>query len=182
MKKMRGLILITLIILSNACATDFQGAPGHITESVSKFDNSKQISIEPALLRNRQIWLGLYKSTKMNEFSIVMTAVVLGAHNFAKKDSLHFNIDGKIVSLSSIDAMTDIELDPGFIGQGVYIQSVNWSSKRYLVTKDFINHLVNAKQVYVKIDLTKIFLEDEFSYDCAYCARPAFRKFIELIH
>ena len=175
------LILSILVINLSGCATDFKGAPGHITETISEFDNSKQIVIEPALMPNGQIWLGLYKNTKMKGSSVVMTAVVRGAHNFVQGDSLHFNIDGQIVSFSSIDDFTDIELDPGFVGHGVYIKSENWSSKRYLVAEEFIKQLIDANKVYVKIDLAKSFVEDKFSSDCAYCARPAFIKFYGLL-
>jgi hypothetical protein len=178
---LRIFVLMSLTILSFSCNTNRPGFPGYITESVSQFDNSKQISIEPALMRNKQIWLGLFKSSKMKDASVVMTAEVLGAHNFAQGESLHFNLDGKIISLKSIDPMTDLQYQSGFAYRRTYVQGANWSSQRYLVKEEFINQLVSARQVYVKVDLMKTFVEDDFSDDCSNCARPAFKKFLDLI-
>ena len=172
-------VLIIVVILYGCFATP--GMPGYISESVSNFDGSRQINMEPAWLYNSPIKLALFKNTKMPDTTIVLIAMVKGAHNFVGGQSLHFNIDDNIESLSAIDDFTDIETESGFYGSGIYIPASNWSSKRYLVTKDFVNHLISGSDVWIKIELTKEFVEGRFSSDALTTARPAFREFYEKI-
>ena len=178
MKKILTLMAVTLPL---ACA--MPGTPGHIYESTSKFDNSKEITMEPAWLYDSApgIKLRLSKSTKMPKDQVVMDAIVAGAHSFARGKSLHFNVDGDIVSFVSIDELTDFETTSGFVGGGHYIPPSNWSSKRYLLTMDFLDRIINANRVIVKVDLRKTYMEGVFSTDAFTTARPAFREFCEKV-
>ena len=155
------------------------GLPGSITERVSNFDKTTEISMEPAWLSggSEAIKFGLYKTSKMNNDQAMLVAIVKGAYNFASKDSLQFNIDGEIVSLNSIDMLTDIETEDGVYNSVAYFPAYNTSSKRYMVKKDFIKRLLDAKNVWVKVNLSKDYFEGEFSKDHPTTARPAFRKF-----
>ena len=137
--------------------------------------------MEPAWLYNSPIKLALFKNTNMPDSAVVLVAVVKGAHNFARGKNLHFNIDGEIVSFSSIDDFTDIETKSGFISSSAYIPPSNWSSKRYIITKDFIKLLNISNEVWVKINLSKEFVEGRFSSDAPTTVRPAFREFYKKI-
>jgi len=181
-KIIQVMLTVSLIITILACAS-MPGMPGYIRESISKFDGSKQISMEPAWLYNSPIKLALFKNTKMPDSTVMLIAVVTGAHNFARGKSLHLNIDGNIESYASIDDFTDIETTSGYYGSsiGVYIPGSNWSSKRYIVSKEVIYRLINAKDAWVKIDLSKEYVEGRFSSDAPTTARPAFREFYRRI-
>ena len=167
------------MLLISACVTGMPGMPGAISESKSQFDGTKQVSME--WLYSTYIKLALFKNSKMNKDDIIMTAVVKGAHNFAKDASLHCNVDGEIISFNSVDSLTDINTSSGFVGSGLYIPPSNWSSKDYVVGKEFINKIINANKVIVKIDLRKSYVEGVFSHDGPTTARPAFRKFLKKI-
>jgi len=158
------------------------GMPGYISVSESKFDGSKQITIEPAWLYDSPIKLSLMKNTKMAEQSIILTVVVKGTHTFATGKSLHFNIDNEIVSFEAMDTFTDIETTPGLYNSVASLPASNWSSKRYTVTKDFINRIINANDVWVKVELTKTFVEGKFSSDAPTIARKPFKSFMEKIN
>ena len=87
--------------------------PGSISESVSGFDKTTEITMEPAgVFRSYSesyiIKLGLYKTSKMDENNAVLEVFVEGAYNFADKDSVQFNIDGEVISLTSSDSLTNI--------------------------------------------------------------------------
>ena len=180
MKKIVNTLVVSLIVLIlDGCATP--GMPGYISDSVSNFDGSMQINMEPAWLYNSPIKLALFKNSKMPDSTIVLIAVVKGAHSFSGGQSLHFNIDGKLESFSAIDNLTDIETESGFYGSGIYIPASNWSSKRYLITKDFLNRLIKAGDVWVKIELRKEFVEGRFSSDAPTTARPSFKDFYNKI-
>tara|TARA_B100000315_G_C14439865_1_gene524201 strand:+ start:376 stop:927 length:552 start_codon:yes stop_codon:yes gene_type:complete len=180
MKKFVYTLVISIIVLNlYGCITP--GVPGYISESVSNFDGSRQITIEPAWLYNSSIKLGLFKNSEMPDSTIVLIAVVKGAYSFSEGQSLHFKIDGKFESFSSIDNLTDMETSSGFYGSGIHIPASNWSSKRYLITKDFLNRLINADDVWVKIELRKEFVEGPFSSDFPTTARPAFKDFYDRI-
>jgi hypothetical protein len=163
-----------------ACTT--AGIPGDVNESVSKFDGTKKILMEPAWACSMcSIKLGLYKTTKMPEHNAVMIAVVTGAHNFRGGKSLHFNVDGDFFSFASIDTMTDVETHPGYVAGNDYYPPSNTSSMSYWVTVDFVERLVNAKRVIVKIDLAKDYVEGEFPGDHFTTVRPGFRDFYEKV-
>lgn len=173
---MKKVLLVLIGFMLAGCAS--MGMPGSISERVSGFDNTKEIVMEPAgvfrsFTEAYLIKLGLYKTSKMNENDAVLVVLVKGAHSFADKESLQFNIDGEMVSLESIDLLTDIETKEG----SEYFSVYNESSKRYTISKDLIQMLINAKSVWVKVNLSKDYLEGEFSKDSIASARPAFRKF-----
>lgn len=174
---MKKILALVLCLGLAGCAT----LPGSISERVSGFDKTKEIRMEPAWVGNSfkddPIGLGLYKTSKMDSDKAILVAGVKGAYNFSPKESLQFNIDGNIVTLESIDTMTNIELREGVYNSVAYIRASNWSSKRYEVTKDLIKKLIDGKEVWVKVNLSQEYFESKFSVDVPMGARPAFRKF-----
>jgi hypothetical protein len=180
--KLIHILFIVPIISIFACAT-VPGMPGHVYEASSKVDNTREISMKPAWLCSSaldcNLKLALFKNSKMPEDKIVLIVVVRGAHNFSKGESLRFNADGQIFSFSSVDELTDIKTNPGYsdVSLGFYIPPSNWSSKRYIVSKNFIQKIINAKEVWARVDLSKTYVEGKFSVDTSTTARPAFREF-----
>ena len=178
---MRKSLIFILLVFISGCAS--MGMPGSITETVSQFDNTKEITMEPAWLYGGSgaIKIGLYKKSKMETDSVVMTAVVRGTHIFDDKGLLQFNIDGEIVVLESFDNSTIIETVPGMYTSVYSFPAYNESSKRFLISKDFIFKLLGAEKVWVKVEMQRDYVDGEFSKDYPSLARPAFRKFYEKI-
>lgn len=175
---MRKILMILTVFLFSGCAS----LPGGIKETVSGFDNTKEIVMEPAgvfksYTESYVLMLGLYKTSKMPTDKAVLVAQLKDASNFSDKDSLQFNIDGEIVTLNSTDLFTDVETKDG----GDYVGYYNVSSKRYSVDKDLIEKLINGKKVWVKLNLSKDYVEGEFSRDAIGSVRPAFKKFYEKV-
>jgi hypothetical protein len=174
---MKKILVLLLCLGLVGCAT----LPGSISERVSGFDKTKEIVMEPAWAGNSLsdglIKLGLYKTSRMDPDKVILTAVVLGAHNFSAEESLQFNINGEFVSFESIDPMTNIELEPGVYNSVYSSPATNLSSKRYEVTKDFIKELIEAKDVWVRINLSQDYVEAKFSVSVPMGARTSFRKF-----
>lgn len=169
-KKMRHvhnsykLLVICFFLSIVGCATTMvPGLPGHIGVDRSKFDNSTVLRLEPAWIKTDfgrpYIKLGLYKTSRMQKEDIVLIAVVEGAHNFDKDKSLTFNIHGGIVSFKSIDAITDIETSSGHYSNIAYIPPKNWSSKQYLIDRSFLQTILMAGRVAIRIDLRKTYVE-----------------------
>jgi len=173
-------LIILIIPFIFSCYT-IPGGPGWVSESVSDFDGTRMIQMEPAWLYSSPMKLGLFHSSKMPDSSVILTAIVKGISNFSKGKSLHFNIDGEFISMESFDEITDIEIDPGIYDKYTHVSSTSWSSKDYLISKKFIKQLIEGKKVLVKIDLDKEFVEGEFSSDAPTTARPGFREFYEKI-
>ncbi len=170
-------LFMILLFIGCAGTPNMPGMPGYISESTSAFDGSKQLSMEPAWLDDSIAKLSLLKSTKMKGDKLVLTVIVKGTYTFRRFESLHFNVDGEIVSFKSIDSITNIETSPGFSGSGFYFPPSNWSFKRYIITEDFLKHIISAERVVVKIELSKTFVEGVFSKDDFRLARPAFIEF-----
>jgi hypothetical protein len=170
-------VLILLMLLMIGCAST-PGAPGYVTVSSSNFDSSTQVSMEPAWLWNSPIKLELFWNTKMPDSQLVISALIQGLETFSDGESLQFNIDGEIVGFTSIDEYTEYETVSGYAGGGIYVPPASFSYKRYIVDLDFINHLISAEEVIVRVSLEASYAEGNFSSDAPTTARPAFRKFI----
>ena len=157
--------------------------PGNISERVSGFDKTKEIVMEPAWLisDSSPVKLGLYKTSKMDTDKAVLTVVVKGAYNFSDKESLLINIDGNILTLEPIDLVTNLQLDSGVYNSVASIPPANWSSKRYEITKDLIKRLIEGKEVWFKVNLSKDYAEGRFSQDNPMSARPAFKDFYKKV-
>ena len=180
-EKMKKNIIILLFLILASCISS-STIPGNINESISNYDGTKEVSIEPAWLYDSSIKLGLVKNTKMEKNDIVLTAVVKGTHLISSGESLHIRIDKKFFNFSSIDSMTDIKTTKGAYGSGIYIPPSNWSSKRYIITKAFLKKLINANDAWVKIELSKTYVEGRFSSNALTTAKPAFIKFYNKIN
>ncbi len=125
--------------------------------------------------------LGLHYNSAMPASSAVMTAVVKGAESIANGESLKFNINGVITSLTSIDQTTDIRHDPGLYNSVTTIHGSSWSSKRYRVDIAFIKRLIESEAVTARLELSREYAEGKFSTDAPTTARPAFRRFIKAL-
>lgn len=178
MKKI--LMLVVCFGFVSGCAA----LPGSIRESVSGFDKTNEIVLEPAWLYKgtpglkTNIKIGIYKTSKMYSDKAILVVVVMGINNLSNKETLQFNIDGEILSFEPIDSLTNIETEPGVYDSVVSVQASDWSSRRYEVTKDFVKKLIEGKDVWVKVNLlSREYIEGKFSQDGIMLARPAFRKF-----
>jgi hypothetical protein len=136
---------------------------GDTLVSESKFDGSKQAEMVPAWVGSGSpIKLGLFKNTKMDADKYIMKVVYSGAENFAPGKNFHVKIDGQLYSFESSDAVTNLWMEPGSAGGGVYTPSTNWSSKDYPVTEKFINQMLEGKVVLIKLEMRKSYVEGEF--------------------
>lgn len=140
---------------------------------VSDFDGTKYIRMKniSCIKKDVGLLLDLYQDTKMAKKNIViLTLKVTGYHSIADGSSLHFNIDGEIIDLKTMDNITAIEevyhsiYQPGYIGRDIYIPSiyspaVQASTKRYVITDTFVDKVANSKKVVMKVDLARTYVE-----------------------
>ena len=186
-----GVLLLSLFLYG--CVT----MPGGIRTNVSEFDGSNEIVMEPAWVCKEStfgdchIKLGLYWRSTMPQDKLILVAMTDGINAFSNGKSLYFNIDGEFVSFDSIDTLTEYDISEGtymkgFIASGtyvpgIYIPPVNWSSQRYIVDKYFMEKILKAQRVAVRLDLRRGYVEGVFSKDDPMLARPAFRDFFNKV-
>lgn len=169
------LVLSSSLYIFN-CAS-MPGTPGYIDVIQSQFDNSVQMRMESAWLKNGNIMMELFWSSNMKKNEIVLTPILLGAKTINNGKSLHFNVDGKIYSLTSIDNITNIKTTPGSTYGNVHTAAANWSSKSYLISREFLTKLNTGNRVIVKLDLNNSYVEDEFSELGYQLAKGSFIEF-----
>ena len=183
MKKLFSIGVMLFLFALTGCAAL---TPGNIQESQSTFDGSTELVMEPpALVRSSAAtWSGtsmemsLFWNSKMKPGQLVLEVYVEGIQSFAQAESLHFNINGAIVSFVSIDQLTGFETESGFFGPaGEYHSPTTHSSKRYLISTEFLERIINARDVRIRLDLSKIYVEGVFSRGDAGTVKPAFSKF-----
>lgn len=174
------------VIISIAICSLFVGCvtadmPGGISMRTSEFDGTRELTMKPGWIKtgwSPVIQLGLFWNSKMED-NVVLVAMVPAAKNFTSGRSLHIKIDGEIYNLESIDTQTNIKTDPGYYSEMYVKYAQNYSSKRYIVSKEFIAKMINAKKCLIKLDLMDGYLEGDFSFDQSTYARPSFRKYME---
>lgn len=158
--------------------------PASISRSTSEFDNSTQVVMVPGWVYNRSELLSgasfklglLWRSTMKPGEVLIVAEYADGIEALGAGTSLHFNIDGEFVDVATIDATTDFDVERT---RSPYVtQTTTRSSKRYLGSIDLVRRLVNARDVKVRLDLSRQFVEGVFSYDQPGAARPGFRKFL----
>lgn len=178
------IFFLGMALILSGCMT----MPGDLIESKSEFDGATEISVIPAHLPAAGdkfasfVSMGLYRRSTMPQDEIILEVVSGIAESFAQGESLHFRIDGEKVSLKSFDELTDFGVTSGFAGGGHYVPPRSFSSKRYRIDRVFLERLLGAKQVLVRLDLRRGYLEGEFSKDGPTTARPAFREFFKRVY
>ncbi|MBK1780588.1 hypothetical protein JHL22_05100 [Advenella sp. WQ 585] len=180
------LTTLAMISISGCVALNEMSGIGAIRENTSTFDGSKEVLMEPAFvyadtsgMSGWQIKMGVRWSSKMPKDTLVFDVYVDGAHSIERGKSLLFNIDGKVVEISTMDDTTDFQRVPGFVHAGSYIPGRSTSSKRYYIPFSLASQLVNAKDVRVKVLLSKTYVEGIFSTDVVGSAKPAIIKYFD---
>lgn len=138
----------------------------------SEFDGTSYVRMKNiACSGDTIIRLDLYQDSKMAlEKQALLKLKVTGVHSIGNGESLHFNIDGEKISLSTLDAITEMEevyasqYAPGYVGGGTYVSSVYFpatraSTKRYPISEILIQKIANAKKVVVKAELSTTYVE-----------------------
>jgi hypothetical protein len=181
------------ILLLSLCVYGCVAIPGGIRTATSDFDGAKEVSMEPAWVCKEgtfgscAIKFGLHWRSTMPKDRVVLVAMASGINAFSSGPSLHFNIDGTFVAFTSMDELTDFQVmggtyirgvaTPGGYVPGWYIPPTNWSSQRYLVDKTFLEAILKAQRVAVRVDLRTGYVEGLFSKDDPTTARPGVRDF-----
>jgi hypothetical protein len=93
------------------------------------------------------------------------------------KESLKFNIDRNVEVFTSIDKLKGARTSEKIYGTDRYIFS-DQTSKRYLIDRSFLERIINANEVYVRVDLQLGFKGGVFSKDGPTLARTGFKKFL----
>jgi hypothetical protein len=171
----RDTVVAALFLLLAACA-----APGHIKETVSPADQARTVTMFPAYvyaegkIGEGKLRIGLTWSSK-DPRQMLITAETWGEPAaIPGQESLKFSIDGATVGLSgdsAAPAQQRVESSQyGFI---------TWSSRTYRTDRAFIERIVNAGRVVVRLETDKGGADGLFSQDRAGSARPAFRAFLK---
>ncbi|MBW1787064.1 MAG: hypothetical protein JRK53_10690 [Deltaproteobacteria bacterium] len=153
------------------------GYYGYISETVSKIDNTRQISMKPFPVGDSPLKLGMYKSSTMPKDMVLLVVQLQGAHNFDKGSLLRFNIDATPYSFPPYQAPGLRRSSPDDINVLVYDATSHWSTERYAVTMDFIRNLYTAHGTVVRVDLGNEFYEGSLFYHSAVSDRTAIKSF-----
>ena len=150
--------------------------PGDVHTQKSEIAGSTITFIEPARLANSRISLALYTTSNMPPGQIVLVAIVEGDVIISEGNSLTFYVDKRPYSLiatnESFESMEQV---------GTYVNSLNQTRKHFLTDCAFIQNILKADSVVVKIQLSQGFMEAVFSKNLYPLAKPAFTKFYEQV-
>ena len=158
------------VILFAGCATHSAIVKTHSYENVLK----------PAWLPDSLIKLGLSQRSDLTDDLLILKAVVKGQYEILGSGSLHFIVDGNIYRFAPMGKSTLLEkaIEPKSSGSAGLID-VYYSSRQYIISVLFLEKILTAQHVVVRVDLEGAQVEGVFSEDGAFLARPAFRTLFE---
>jgi hypothetical protein len=182
---MKKIILILLSFSTWGCSTLVSpiNMPGRITESISAFDGTNNILMEPAwVIGKKGFKMGIEKNSGIEK--LVLTIIVMSKHKFSDKDAIQFNIDGNVLSMDPVNDITDTTEIDGRYMVGEYFNSGTLSSKKFWITKDIVRRLIDGKKVGIRVMMeSDETFDGDFSKDYQYGmgAKTAFRKFYKKV-
>ena len=178
------IIILTLSILLTGCAS-IPGMPGHLTTTVSTYDDSKSITMKPAFLLTSTgdvaVSFGMYWNSKIEKNTVIMTVRVAKAVSIDNGKSLNFNVNGELFSFEPIDLYTMFNRDPSIVTGGVYIPGTNWASKRYVIPSSFMDKINTAKSVKVRVELSTSYVEANYIWSAPSSIKSSAVSFMKKI-
>lgn len=175
----RVLPMLVLFLLSG-CA----GPPATIREAVSSFDGATETAMEPSYICSPKsgqpcsIRLGLFKRSTMAPDSVILFVVVDSSDPIAEGESLLFRVNDSVSAFSTIDRKTRYAIGKGPHTTGTeFCGSANCSVKRYLVSRDFLKSVTDAREVSMRVLLKKGYMGGLLVDGGPGLALPRFREF-----
>jgi len=169
-------VSVILLLLTGCMA----GMPNHVTSNTSNFDGAKSLSMQPGFIYESMdtfaggpFQLGLFWSEKYKDIIVITAKLPMEITNIQSNNGLLFNIDGKITKLSSPKLFTKFQT----IRTSNTISSD--SVKDFAATTQFIEKLINAKSVKVKLVTSKGVLTGDLKADKPSAAIRGFKDFMQ---
>ena len=180
-------IIICLVLLGLTGCSSFPCSTGCVSEHTSTFDGAKELSLSPSYIyRNNKgisgsdMRIGLYWSSSLPENNIVLILLPHKDKPVAAGTKINFNINGAITELSSVTKDKIKNLNPSTDSSTYFNPNVieQMNVLYYVVQTDFVNKIISADDVRVRLDLENTYLEGYFSHDSAAAAKSDFNKFM----
>jgi hypothetical protein len=149
-----------LLLLFLPACSNIPGMPGHVSVFQSKFDQIREIRMEPAWVDN-SFKVGLFKNTNMPDSLMIFSAYIKGvvSVNYAA-----VRVNNKIFVLQKLGDVTSYEHP--------------WSYRRFAFPAALLPEMIDENnEVWVKVGYDDNYSEGKFSRDDPSAARPGFRKF-----
>lgn len=166
---------VLMAVLLSGCVMG-PGFPGYISESRSAFDQSTQYRMEPANVN--PVGGGLYVPfnlglvwTSGRPYELGVIAQMTEYRNLVAEEGLQFNIDGRIVKVSSSQPLTRLRSE----GSGAV--SYPTSTRIYDAPRELLDNLMKAQRVVVRLHTLDGYLEGVFTEDTPTSAIRGFREF-----
>ncbi len=177
---MKKYLVLPALLLVAGCVHLYP-KPGDIHTVTSASDGTVTVSMEPAPVCSPgksvcTIKLSLMHNAKMKPDEALMTVFVMELTDFSGTNTAQFDIDGRIVSPVSMDKTSRFN-----DYSGMAESDHTWTAKRYRVTKDFLESLLKANRVVVRIDLGRTYEEGVFSDAGSRRAKEAFQRFYDQV-
>jgi hypothetical protein len=135
-------LCLSLSLLFVGCAH----MPGKVTENISEFEGTKEISVEPiGTSAGSALMLGGHWTSRLPDVIYIDAKVAYLIAALDAKDGLLFNVDGEIISLSSPTTLTDTNTTVA----GTMV--ISTSQRPYTTTREALDKIIKGKVVKVKL-------------------------------
>lgn len=180
-------ILVFLSISISGCAST-PCATGCIAQNTSTYDGAKELFMTPSYVyRNNSgvsgsdMRLGLYWSDGLPDDNVVLILVPHKDRSAMDSTTINFNINGKYQSFASVTKASIKNLNPSKKAAMHFNPRVisGLGYRYFVVNKSFLNGIVSAEDVRIRVDLENTFIEGIFSHDNNAAAKHKFSNYME---
>lgn len=162
-------LYIFVLLAFTGCATLMPNMPGAVKETKSEYDGMKMLTLNPGWAGDLK--LGAYKTSKMNTDEVFLIVRNDSIKNFDfNHPNLFIKIDGDEKKLSPVSKKTDCDVSSS--------SDVAHCTQHYKVKITFLEKLLNAKDVKIKLNLTDSFNTGNLDMDGVSTAKRGLNEFV----
>ena len=145
---------------------------GEVSTSTSSFDGKSEVVMQPAWVADAdggmpQFKLGFFWTENVPD-TVVVLASVASLDDYSLIEGLALNLDGEIIDLQALDALTDLDHDRLIrvtcnrygCNEGMVLRT---SEKRYLAPLSVVRRLAESSNAKVKLSFAKTYTVGNFS-------------------
>ncbi|WP_158681374.1 hypothetical protein [Pseudoalteromonas sp. T1lg88] len=180
------IVAIVTLLLVTGCSTSPLCSTACISEHESTFNGEKEVLMTPGFvyrsnegISGSDLRIGAYWSSSLEGSSIIL--IVLPHKDIPPPtgSKLSFNINGNIKSYPSVKKENIPNFNPSTQSRTYFNPNViaQMNVQYFMVTEEFLNSILDARDVRVRIDLENTYLEGVFSHNSAVAAKSGLIEF-----
>jgi len=184
---MRAIIFAVFCsFLVSGCATSSLCSTGCVSEHESTFNGEREVLMTPGFvyrsnegISGSDLRLGAYWSSSLNGSDVILIVLPHKDAPPVTGAKLSVNVNGNIKAYSAVKKENIPNFNPSTHSDTYFNPNVvsQMNVQYFVITEEFLNSMLDAQDVRVRIDLANTYLEGVFSHSSGAAAKSGFIEF-----